>query len=73
MVDRIESEDYSYSYDDNIKSNMFKPEDLFTCLKVVNLFRQKYPNDDTVSDFENIVRDEIAQMVGATCDEVIGY
>ena len=50
----------------------FSIQELVKTLEVVAVFRKKYPNDETVQDFENIVRDEICQMFGGNIDEIYG-
>lgn len=50
----------------------FSIQELVKTLEVVAVFRKKYPNDETVQDFENIVRDEICQIFGGNIDEIYG-
>ena len=44
----------------------FTVQDLIDTLHVVSVFKQKYPNDDTIRCFEDIVREEICNMFGGT-------
>lgn len=53
-------------------SSEFSINDLVKTLEVIDTFKRKYPNDETVQDFENIVRDEICQMFGGNIDEIYG-
>ena len=44
----------------------FNLDSLVKTLDVLDTFKRKYPNDDTIQDFEEIVRDEICQLFGGT-------
>ena len=44
----------------------FTLDSLVDTLQVLDIFKRKYPNDETVQDFEEIVRDEICMMFGGT-------
>jgi hypothetical protein len=44
----------------------FTLDELVKTLETINTFKEKYPNDDTIQNFEEIVRDEICQMFGGT-------
>jgi hypothetical protein len=37
-------------------------------LEVLDTFKRKYPDDETIKRFENIVRNEICMMFGGTLD-----
>ena len=44
----------------------FNLDSLVKTLDVLDTFKRKYPNDETIQDFEEIVRDEICQMFGGS-------
>ncbi len=44
----------------------FTLDSLVDTLQVLDIFKRKYPNDETIQDFEEIVRDEICQLFGGT-------
>lgn len=44
----------------------FTLEGLVKTLDILDTFKRKYPNDETIQDFEEIVRDEICQLFGGT-------
>lgn len=44
----------------------FTLDSLVDTLQVLDVFKRKYPNDETIQDFEVIVRDEICQLFGGT-------
>lgn len=48
-------------YKDNFTVN-----ELLQTLYVVNEFKKKFPNDEIITDFEKIVREEICNMFGGT-------
>ena len=48
----------------------FTLDSLVETLQVLDIFKRKYPNDETVQDFEEIVRDEICMMFGGTVLDV---
>ena len=50
----------------NVYKNEFTIDSLMTTLEVVNIFKRKYPNDETIQNFEDIVREEICQIFGGT-------
>ena len=50
----------------NVYKNEFTIDGLMTTLKMLNIFKMKYPNDETVQNFEDIVREEICQIFGGT-------
>ena len=65
--------DSSYGEDTKRKWNIkdiyateFTLDSLVRTLEVIDMFKRKYPNDDTVQDFEDIVRDEICQLFGGS-------
>ena len=43
---------------------------LVKTLEVLDAFKRKYPNDETIRDFEDIVREEICQMFGGTTIDI---
>lgn len=47
----------------------FTYESLIDTLKVIDLFKKKYPNDETIFDFDEIVRQELCNMFGGTLIE----
>ena len=54
----------------NIYKNEFTIDSLMTTLEVVNIFKRKYPNDETIQNFEDIVREEICQIFGGTTIDI---
>ena len=69
--------DSSYDGDTERKWNIqdvyaseFTLDGLVKTLDVIDIFKRKYPNDETVQDFEDIVRDEICQLFGGTTIDI---
>ena len=54
----------------NVYKNEFTIDGLMTTLKMLNVFKIKYPNDETVQNFEDIVREEICQIFGGTTIDI---
>ena len=54
----------------NAYKNEFTIDSLMTTLEVVNIFKRKYPNDETIQNFEDIVREEICQIFGGTTIDI---
>ena len=54
----------------DIYETEFKLDSLVRTLDVIDIFKRKYPNDETVQDFEDIVRDEICQLFGGTTIDI---
>ena len=50
----------------NLTKSDFELEELVSTLYTVNKFKKKYPNDEFVSAFDEIVRDEICRMFGGS-------
>ena len=50
----------------DIYSTEFTLDSLVRTLDVIDIFKRKYPNDETVQDFEDIVRDEICRLFGGS-------
>ncbi len=61
--DTIEEKKWSV---EDIYSSEFTVDSLVKTLEVIDIFKRKYPNDETIQDFEEIVRDEICQLFGGT-------
>ena len=55
---------------DNVYRNEFTVDNLVKTLEVLDTFKRKYPNDEAIRDFEDIVREEICQMFGGTTIEI---
>ena len=55
---------------DNVYKNEFTIDSLVKTLEVLDTFKRKYPNDQTIRDFEDIVREEICQMFGGTTIDI---
>ena len=51
---------------DNVYKNEFTVDSLVKTLEVLDTFKRKYPNDETIMNFEGIVREEICQIFGGT-------
>ena len=54
----------------NVYKNEFTIDGLMTTLEVLNIFKRKYPNDETIQNFEDIVREEICQIFGGTTIDI---
>lgn len=54
----------------NVYKNEFTIDGLMTTLEMLNIFKRKYPNDETVQNFEDIVREEICQIFGGTTIDI---
>ena len=55
---------------DNVYKNDFTIDSLVRTLEVLDTFKRKYPNDETIRDFEDIVREEICQMFGGSTIDI---
>lgn len=55
---------------DNVYRNDFTIDSLVRTLEVLDIFKRKYPNDETIRDFEDIVREEICQMFGGSTIDI---
>jgi len=63
MDDGMEEKKWSLK---NVFESELTPENLIDTLKVTDALKRKYPNDDIVQGFEEIIRDEICQMFGGS-------
>ena len=54
----------------NVYKNEFTIDSLVKTLEVLDTFKWKYPNDETIRDFEDIVREEICQMFDGTTIDI---
>ena len=54
----------------NVYENEITVDSLVKTLEVLDTFKRKYPNDETIRDFEDIVREEICQMFGGTTIDI---
>lgn len=59
------TEEKKWSIEDVYKSG-FTAQNLIEVLQVTDALKRKYPNDDIIRDFEEIIRDEICMMFGGT-------
>ena len=50
----------------DVYASDFTLDGLVKTLDVIDIFKRKYPNDETVQDFEDIVRDEICRLFGGS-------
>ena len=50
----------------NVYENEFTVDSLVKTLEVLDTFKRKYPNDDVIAGFEEIVREELCNMFGGT-------
>lgn len=50
----------------NVYENEFTIDGLVKTLEVLDTFKRKYPNDDIIAGFEEIVREELCNMFGGT-------
>ena len=55
---------------ENLYKTEFTLDSLVETLQVLDTFKRKYPNDETIQDFEDIVREEICQMFGGTTIDI---
>ena len=55
---------------ENLYKTEFTLDSLIETLQVLDIFKRKYPNDQTIKDFEEIVREEICQMFGGTTIDI---
>ena len=51
---------------ENLYKTEFTLDSLVETLQVLDTFKRKYPNDQTIKDFEEIVRDEICMLFGGS-------
>lgn len=51
---------------DNIYGSEFTVDSLIGVLQVIDIFKRKYPNDDIIAKFEDIVRDELCNLFGGS-------
>lgn len=58
-------EEEKWSLDDVFKSEL-TPEHLIDTLKVTDALKRKYPNDEIITDFEEVIRNEICMMFGGS-------
>ena len=54
----------------DVYESEFTLDGLVKTLDVIDIFKRKYPNDETVQNFEDIVRDEICQLFGGTTIDI---
>ena len=54
----------------NVYKNEFTIDSLMTTLEVLDIFKRKYPNDETIQNFEDIIREEICQIFGGTTIDI---
>ena len=54
----------------DVYASEFTLDGLVKTLGVIDIFKRKYPNDETVQNFEDIVRDEICQLFGGTTIDI---
>ena len=54
----------------DVYASEFTLDGLVKTLDVIDIFKKKYPNDETVQNFEDIVRDEICQLFGGTTIDI---
>ncbi len=66
-LENNESKEWSL---DNVYRNEFTVDSLVKTLEVLDIFKRKYPNDETIRDFEDIVREEICQIFGGTTIDI---
>ena len=53
---------------ERVYTSEFTLDSLIQTLQVIDIFKRKYPNDDMVSSFEDLVRYTICDMFGGTID-----
>ena len=54
----------------NVYKNEFTIDSLMMTLEVLDIFKRKYPNDETIQNFEDIIREEICQIFGGTTIDI---
>ena len=52
----------------DVYQNELSLDSLMRTLEVLDTFKRKYPDDETIKRFENIVRNEICMMFGGSLD-----
>ena len=64
----ITIEDYKFNKwdENNLYGREYSVESLIETLRVVQAFKRKYPNDEFVLGFDEILRDEICKMFGGS-------
>ena len=62
-LENNESKEWSLN---NVYENEFTVDSLVKTLEVLDIFKRKYPNDDIIAGFEEIVREELCNMFGGT-------
>lgn len=62
-LENNESKEWSLN---NVYENEFTIDGLVKTLEVLDIFKRKYPNDDIIAGFEEIVREELCNMFGGT-------
>ena len=62
-LENNESKEWSLN---NVYENEFTVDSLVKTLEVLDTFKRKYPNDDIIAGFEEIVREELCNMFGGT-------
>ena len=75
MIYKIDSENMSLTEDvidkdstkwttDNLYNEYFSLDDVLKCLELTHRILKKYPQDPTINDFEELLRDEACLMLG---------
>ena len=54
----------------DVYASEFTLDGLVKTLDVIDIFKRKYPNDETIQNFEDIVREEICQIFGGTTIDI---
>lgn len=54
----------------DVYASEFTLDGLVKTLDVIDIFKRKYPNDEIIRDFEDIVREEICQIFGGTTIDI---
>ena len=53
-----------------VYNSEFTVDSLMQTLEVLDTFKRHYPNDETIKDFEKIVRQELCMLFGGTIDDL---
>lgn len=56
----------NWNFEDNVLKSELSVDDIINALSVFDVLKNKYPNDEIISDAIEILRDEICQIFGGS-------
>ena len=56
----------NWNFEDNVLKSELSVDDIINAIGVFDVLKNKYPNDEIISDAIEILRDEICQMFGGS-------